>query len=189
MSEGSSRQGKHGKRDTSKSIDLDTAKLLKTQDSGYLRTMNEKIRRKLDRIDQEHKLQQGMAGVETGKNGRKTIFADDVQDQARIMADVVKEENENENDEYGKKGSPVKESRWKKDIEAEQQAYKEMMAARRLKKRATESRAKLLEGLRTQHEQLTTAEQELDLQRQKMNHSVGGVNKYGLKWKVPERKK
>jgi len=33
------------------------------------------------------------------------------------------------------------------------------------------------------------AEQELDLQRAKMNNSVGGVNKNGLQFKIRQRKR
>jgi U3 small nucleolar RNA-associated protein 11 len=46
-----------------------------------------------------------------------------------------------------------------------------------------------LTALHKQHAEIQTAEKELDWQRSKMDNSVGGTNKDGIKWKIRERKR
>lgn len=190
MSERSGTQGKHGARE-SKSLSHETVQLLKTQDAGYLRVVGEKVRRQLDQSLQEARLQDSMKDVEEGNgDGKKVVFVDSVEDQREraLGIDEVSEEDEDEAEEVveGRKGGKQLS---KKEIEAEKRARKEIQAAKKLKSRAAEARAKKLEALKLQHENLTAAERELSLQRGKMARSVGGVNKYGVKWKVRERKK
>lgn len=201
MSDKSKRQGRHGARGSEAAADLshEAIKLLKTQDAGYLRVVGEKVRRQLEGVEQEARLQDGMSGVFEGSKGRKIVFADSLEEQKRLRAERgEKEEEEEEDDEEGvEEGEPsfgetqkqAQAQKSKKQIEAEERAKKEMLAARRLKKRAGEVRRKKVEALRIQHKELVAAEQELDRQRAKMENSVGGVNKYGIKWKIRERKK
>lgn len=64
MSSHSRTQGKHGaaSRDsaTARGLSHEAIKLLKTQDAGYLRTVGEKVRREMEKVEQEVKLQEGM---------------------------------------------------------------------------------------------------------------------------------
>lgn len=60
---------------------------------------------------------------------------------------------------------------------------------RKLRKRAQDGRLSKLKLLKIREKELLAAERQLELQRAKMSHSVGGVNKAGFKWKVRERKK
>ncbi|KKZ61127.1 hypothetical protein EMCG_04272 [[Emmonsia] crescens] len=200
MSDKSKRQGRHGARGSEAAADLshEAIKLLKTQDAGYLRVVGEKVRRQLEGVEQEARLQDGMRGVFEGSKGRKIVFADSLEEQKRLLAVRGEKEEEEENDEegveegepsFGEKQKQTQAQKSKKQIEAEERAKKEMLAARRLKKRAAEVRRKKVEALRIQHKELVAAEQELDRQRAKMENSVGGVNKYGIKWKIRERKK
>ena len=46
-----------------------------------------------------------------------------------------------------------------------------------------------LRALKKRESELVAAEEELELQRAKMNNTVGGVNKNGVKFKVRERKR
>ncbi|EQL37943.1 U3 small nucleolar RNA-associated protein Utp11, variant [Blastomyces gilchristii SLH14081] len=198
MSEKSNKQGRHGARGSETStLSHEAIKLLKTQDAGYLRVVGEKVRRQLEGVEQEVRLQDGMNGVLQGDTGRKIVFADSLEEQRRLWIERGEMEDENgDSDEgrsekgeasFGEKQKQAQKS--KKQIEAEEWARREMLAARRLKKRATEVRRKKVEALRVQHKELVAAEQELDRQRAKMENSVGGVNKYGIKWKIRERKK
>ncbi|EGC44262.1 U3 small nucleolar RNA-associated protein [Histoplasma capsulatum var. duboisii H88] len=194
MSEKSNRQGRHGARGSEAASNLshETIKLLKTQDAGYLRVVGEKVRRQLEGAEQEVRLQDGMSGVLQDGSGRKIVFANSLEEQRRLQIEKVEKMAEVSDEEEGEASSREKQKRVqrsKKQIEAEERARKEMLAARRLKKRAAEARRKKVEALRLQHKELVAAAQELDRQRAKMENSVGGVNKYGIKWKIRERKK
>ncbi|KLJ08004.1 hypothetical protein EMPG_16535 [Blastomyces silverae] len=198
MSEKSNRQGRHGARGSeAATLSHEAIKLLKTQDAGYLRVVGEKVRRQLEGVEQEVRLQDGMNGVLQGDTGRKIVFADSLEEQRRLRiqrgetkdedADSEEEQFEDGEASFGEKQKQAPKK--KKEIEAEERARKEMLAARRLKKRAAEVRRKKVEALQIQHKELVAAEQELDRQRAKMENSVGGVNKDGIKWKIRERKK
>ncbi|EEH09796.1 conserved hypothetical protein [Histoplasma capsulatum G186AR] len=201
MSEKSNRQGRHGARGSEAASNLshEAIKLLKTQDAGYLRVVGEKVRRQLEGAEQEVRLQDGMSGVLQDGSGRKIVFANSLEEQRRLQIEKVEKMAEVSDEEEGEEGLEEGETsfrekqkrvqRSKKQIEAEERARKEMLAARRLKKRAAEARRKKVEALRLQHKELVAAAQELDRQRAKMENSVGGVNKYGIKWKIRERKK
>ncbi|OJD18238.1 hypothetical protein AJ78_01738 [Emergomyces pasteurianus Ep9510] len=196
MSDKSKRQGHHGSRGSGPAAHLshEAIKLLKTQDAGYLRVVGEKVRRQLEGVEQEARLQDGMSRVFEGGKGGKIVFADSLEEQRRLR--ILRGEKEEANDEevaedreLSNEEKRKQAQKSKKQIEAEERARKEMLAARRLKNRAAEVRRKKVEALRVQHKELVAAEQELDRQRAKMENSVGGVNKYGIKWKVRERKK
>lgn len=55
--------------------------------------------------------------------------------------------------------------------------------------RQQERRALRLKGLERRERDLVTAEQELDLQRGRMNNAIGSVTKAGLKFKIRQRKR
>ncbi|KAL2006560.1 hypothetical protein VTN00DRAFT_9228 [Thermoascus crustaceus] len=139
---------------------------------------------------------------------KKVVFADSREEQKEIRRRLDNddededEEMDEEEDEDGEESFGQQQKRReqeaqqqqnkkksKKELEAERQAFVEMRAARKMKKRAAEARRNKLEALRRQHEEITAAEQELDWQRARMENSVGGTNKHGIKWKIRERKR
>jgi U3 small nucleolar RNA-associated protein 11 len=235
------RKGRHGARDgAAATLGQEVVKLLKTQDAGYLRLASDKIRKEIEKLEQDVRLQDGMKQIlgkgndepnptaqssldddeddfdpRPAKRSRKIVFADTLQEQQRLGGqvdsdEVEDDESENEDDDddddddesddlmddsfgqlHQEKGQEEKLNvrKSKKQLQAEKQALKERRAARRLKKRAEEVRKNKLRGLQNQYSQLIVAERELDLQRGKMQHSVGGTNKHGLKWKIRERKR
>lgn len=188
MSDKSKKQGRHGERDTKSSqLSHEALKLLKTQDAGYLRVVGERARRELEQLEMEVKLQEGMKGVtrksSDGGNGEKVVFAED-KDEQRLRAAGQKVDQQR--DEAERKETPQKS---KKQLEAERQAKLELQAARKQKKRAAEGRRNKLEALQKRHQDILAAEDELGRQRARMENSVGGVNKNGVKWKIRERKK
>ncbi|KAH8698813.1 small-subunit processome [Talaromyces proteolyticus] len=120
LSDKNARQGKHGTREAS-SLSHDTVKLLKTQDAGYLRTVGEKARREMEKLEQEVKLQKSMMEVlGEGKKGgaddeeeeeeeddfdedlrakakkRKVVFAESREDQKKLGARPVDGDGEDE---------------------------------------------------------------------------------------------
>ncbi|KAI5308174.1 hypothetical protein KEM55_006370 [Ascosphaera atra] len=215
MSSESNRQGRHGARDPTKTLSHDAVKLLKTQDAGYLRTVSEKVRRQLEKAEKELKLQEGIKRTldsdERGSGvGKKVIYVDTPEEQeeaSKLLGGSDsefddEEEGDEEDMEFGEEDSDEKEDDInfaeppkptkplsKKEMEKEEQARKQEIATRRMKKRAQEVRRRRVEILKKQYNDLKAAEQELEMQRAKMAHAVGGVNKDGVKWKVRERKR
>lgn len=223
MGDSNQKKGKHGRgnitRASAAGLSLEAVKLLKTQDKGYLKTQSERIRREIERLESEVKLQDGMndmLGVKSRQKeevsdddefdgfddlddlafdppakqkSRKIVFADDKSQQQDLKrkrtealeVDVMDEDDEEES------SKPVRKT--PKQIAAERKALVEARRARHVRKRAVESRENKLKALKRQFAELQAAEQELDWQRGKMDNSVGGTNKNGLKWKVRERKR
>lgn len=122
LSAQSAQQGKHGAREGT-SLSQDTVKLLKTQDAGYLRTVGERIRREMERLEKEVQLQDGMEKVlgignrkrsseedddeeeededifDTGVKRRKLVFAESREDQKELGRELEEQDEEEEEDE------------------------------------------------------------------------------------------
>ena len=221
MGDRNRQQGRHGRgtvgRDSAaaRGLSHEAIKLLKTQDQGYLRTVGERTRREIERLEREVQLQDGM-NESLGRKGhkkepkhdefdgfdddldgldfdmsspppksRKVVFADDKSDQKTIKKQRLQEEEAeatgNKNEEPTRK-TP-------KQIAAAQQARADSRRASKLRKRAAEARQNKLTALRKQFSEIEAAEREVDWQRGKMDNSVGGTNKHGIKWKIRERKR
>lgn len=201
---------------TSRGLNHDAIKLLKTQDAGYLRTVGERVRREMEKVKEEVRVQEGIRGVLGGgesegdeeeddeddwngfgaveKKPKKLVFADD-RDNQKALKRTLQEEEDKEDEEDGDDsfGARVREQQKKqktrKELEAEKQALNDARRARKLKKRADETRKNKLKALEKQFADITAAERALDLQRAKMSNSIGGVNKNGMKFKIRERKR
>jgi U3 small nucleolar RNA-associated protein 11 len=77
----------------------------------------------------------------------------------------------------------------KKQIEAQEAAKREARKFRKDRERAQERTISKLRSIKKRERALVAAEEELELQRAKMNNTVGGVNKDGVKFKIRERKR
>ncbi|KAJ5126806.1 Small-subunit processome Utp11 [Penicillium atrosanguineum] len=193
----------------------DAIKLLKTQDKGYLRTAGERIRREIERLEREQELQTEMnesLGVKTQQKNEdedefdgfdsdlddfdfsappkpkssKVVFADDPSEQRALKKKRIQNDDSVDEDEDEKPSDTKKTA---KQIAAERQKLQEIRRARKLRKRAVEARENKLKALRKQFSEIEAAEREVDYQRSKMDNSVGGTNKNGIKWKIRERKR
>jgi U3 small nucleolar RNA-associated protein 11 len=195
----------------------DAVKLLKTQDKGYLRTAGERIHREIERLERDVQLQDGMNDAlgkkrqekeqvkedddEFGgfddlddldfdalpqkKKSRRVVFADDRGEQRTLK-------NKRDQDEDAMEEDSDKETSTRKtpkQLAAERQALVEARRARKIRKRAVESRDNKLTALRKQFSEIQAAENEVDWQRAKMDNMIGGTNKNGVKWKIRERKR
>ncbi|KAL4934342.1 rRNA-processing protein UTP11 [Aspergillus undulatus] len=219
VSSSKGKKGQHGTgmgRDSAAAQGLshDAIKLLKTQDAGYLRTVGERVRRQMEKVEEEVRVQEGMGsllggdGKEDNKDGveededdwdiggpvekkaRKLVFADDREDQKRVRRTLEDQEEDDDDDEEDDSfGTLQAKKKTKKQLEAEKQAMYEARRARKMKKRALESRQNKLKALQKQYADISSAERALDLQRAKMSNAVGGTNKNGLKFKIKERKR
>ncbi|KAE8379937.1 small-subunit processome [Aspergillus bertholletiae] len=219
MSAHSQKAGKHGAaaRQSAAGLSHDAIKLLKTQDAGYLRTTGERVRRQMDKLEQEIQLQEGMVQSLVGKKQKKkkasvrdeddedgfdfdfdeesesesearpkkTVFADDKLEQRALKQKQVQAENSEVDESF----EDLQRKKTARELEADRLALQEARRARKIKKRAAEARQNKLEVLQKQYNDITAAERQLDWQRGRMDNSVGGTNKNGIKWKIRERKR
>ncbi|CAG8426071.1 unnamed protein product [Penicillium salamii] len=213
-------QGRHGRgvgtgRDSAaaRGLSHDAIKLLKTQDKGYLRTVGERLRREIERLERDVELQNGLQKSLGEKGGKKdesedddgfdddsdfdfgapvqpkpnkTVFAEDRKDQLALKRQRL-QKDEVPSDQEDQPSHKARKT--PKELEAELKALKEARRARKTRKRAVEARSNKLAALRKQYSEIEAAEKELDWQRAKMGNSVGGTNKDGIKWKIRERKR
>jgi U3 small nucleolar RNA-associated protein 11 len=121
LSARNAQQGKHGAREGT-SLSQDTVKLLKTQDAGYLRTVGERIRREMERLEKQVQLQDGMEKVlgngnrkrsseeeengdgdedmfDTGIKRRKLIFAETRADQKELGRELDEDDGSEEDED------------------------------------------------------------------------------------------
>lgn len=223
MGDRNQKQGKHGRgnvaRASAAGLSHEAVKLLKTQDKGYIKTQAERIRREIERLESQIKLQDGMDellgkksqqkkeesddefdgfddlddiafGPPAKQKSRKIVFADDKEQQAdlkRKRAQVLEEDEAMDKDED--ESSAKKVQKTPKQLAAERQALVEARKSKQVRKRTIASRETKLKILKKQFAELQAAEHEIDWQRGKMDNSVGGTNKNGIKWKIRERKR
>ncbi|KAE8353754.1 small-subunit processome [Aspergillus coremiiformis] len=221
MSSHKHKAGKHGvgMRESAAGLSHEAIKLLKTQDAGYLRTVGERVRRQMEKLEQEIQLQEGVKRGLSRKKGEKKKkqsrareddddgsdldFDEEEEEEARpkkmVFVDDKREQKvlkERTQDGQGSDRTKDEQSsgdlprkKTVKEYEAERQAIVASRRAWKIKKRAAEARQNKLMALQKQFADITAAERELDWQRARMDNVVGGTNKNGIKWKIRERKK
>ena len=189
-------------------LSQEAVKLLKTQDSGYLRTMLQKTRGALEKREQEFILCEGQGAELLGSSinsgqGQHVVFVGSREEQkqrlrGREVANSIHAEQGSKDcsgiDELDPAEKPFvnsafKVSKSRRALEREELAKKEEIVLRKKHKKEQEARRSKLAALKAREKDLMDAENELELQRAKMSNSVGGVTKAGLKWKIRERKK
>ena len=156
-------------------LSLEAARLLKTQDVGYVRTVGNTAGKEVEKLEERLAGMDAAAGREVGGDakfgGSKTVFLD------------AEEEME----------LRVQEAEW--EIEAEEMRDGDLGAKeknlRRLQRREREKVEQKLEFARERLRVLRETERALEVQRGGMakTSTVGGVNKFGVKYKVKERKR
>ncbi|KAL8872435.1 MAG: hypothetical protein Q9174_001932 [Haloplaca sp. 1 TL-2023] len=208
----SSKTDRYGRRIQdrgNKILSQDAVKLLKTQDAGYLKTMIQQTRRVRERVEQGYLLQD-IEGVQTvkradkAKGGEHIIFAGNQEEQQSLerknggwaipSSDDVDIPRLEEADAPlttldARKIEHMDPRQVKRLKEAEMLALKKARKARKQRKRIEETRQSKLDALKIRERDLLAAEQGLGDQRARMNNSIGGVKKNGVKWKVRERKR
>jgi U3 small nucleolar RNA-associated protein 11 len=187
-----------------KALEMDVVKLLKTQDAGYIRTMLQVVRKQ--RMELEEKIVMEGNEVRTvkggdGKEAQHTVFVGDKKEQRKFKPDEWfgtggawpekalngAEADVEDEDEDKVVVQPKKLS--KKHQEALELAEKEKETFMKKREREQEKLAGTLKALRHKERALTTADERLEIQRAKMNSTIGGTNKAGVKFKLRERKK
>ena len=189
-------------------LSQEAVKLLKTQDSGYLRTMLQKTRRALEKREQEFILREGqgaevLCSSSSSGQGQHVVFVGSKEEQKqRLRGQAIANSNdvgkglENhlgidgiDRAEESLGSFTPRKSKSRRALEREELARKEEAILRKKHKKEQEARRSKLAALKAREKDLMDAENELELQRARMSNTVGGVTKAGLKWKVRERKK
>lgn len=167
-----------------KVLDNEVVRLMKTQDQGYLRTALQRCRREIARVEEGVVVQR--IGVKTeGSREGKIVFGEDGEDLA-----VKAPQREVENDDFEMDFMDEEDSAEEgaEDSEDENLTPEEKLAKSR-KQHALDVKRRKLEALREQEDKLSSALDALEHQRAKMNHTIGGTNKAGVKFKPRERKR
>ncbi|PSN67137.1 U3 small nucleolar RNA-associated protein 11 [Corynespora cassiicola Philippines] len=174
-----------------KALSMDVVKLLKTQDAGYIRTMLQMVRKEREELEQKIVVDEDEARAlkdgDYGKTAKRTVYVGDKAEQEEFNADSCHATKKSEAVDEEQLSRPRKLT--KKQREAQIQAEKEKASLMKKRERALERAAAHLEALKARERDLVAAEEELEQQRAKMNNTVGGVNKHGVKFKIRERKR
>jgi U3 small nucleolar RNA-associated protein 11 len=143
-----------------KVLSQNAARLFKTQDLGYVRTMQNKAFKEVEELEKRSK---GIKG-----EGKKVVFMDDEEEQRRKLEDVKMDEVEDE-----------------VEVDNEAKKFRQMQQkeADKLEARLTVARERL-KALTEAEEAL-----ELQRAKMAKSPIVGGVSKQGVKFKVRERKR
>lgn len=179
-------------------LDVDTVRLLKTQDLGYLRTMRNVVAKEVKQLEQTAVITGAFAGIDANQpSDDEDDFDSDDDDEAPrrskpqsrpkkiIFADTVDEVEAKlpEPDDDSDVDMSDDDDFEKFTKEKDPQTLKREENAERLQRKLRNARKKL--------KALTDAENALELQRARMakTATVGAIAKNGKKIKVRERKR
>ena len=158
----------------------EVVKLMKTQDVGYLRTVLQQTRRERERVEKE--VISGDIGVRTNMPGpgtQKLMLTD----QEENVSSILKPRNAKYDDDIDTRESDD-------ETATEEDTEQEALSPEGQRKRhSRDVRRRKLKALKDREKNLSAALEEVEIQRAKMNGSVGGVNKNGIKFKVQQRKR
>jgi hypothetical protein len=209
MSSKVDKQGRKVADRGNQALSMDVVKLLKTQDAGYIRTMLQMVRKERQELEQklvveEDEVRALRDGART-KNGKHRVYVDDEEEQQNFDPDSwfgkgqeipdqsaqnegLQFEGYSEEDEEEEVATRPK-TLTKKQLEAQELAKRQKRVFNKTRDQAQSRTAYKLEMIKRREKELAAAEEELEFQRAKMNNTVGGVNKNGVKFKVRERKR
>ncbi len=190
-------------------LSQDAVKLLKTQDSGYLRTTLSKTRRAVEKIEQGFVLREGQTAEVLGgracqAEAQHVVFVDSREEQKAYTPGTAAASRSNHirlaqkslikhtpDDFEGESVNDVlqKIPMSRRAARREDEASKKDKLQSKLHRKEQNARRAKLAALKTRERDLVDAEYELELQRAKMSNSIGGVTKAGVKWKPRERKR
>ncbi|KAF9875813.1 hypothetical protein CkaCkLH20_06745 [Colletotrichum karsti] len=170
-----------------KAMDMDTVRLLKTQDVGYIRTMRNVISKEVKRLEEQIVLVGGVGAANDNGDSddedtrpaqpRKIVFLDGTEQRDEAVEGAMEVDGDNEDGEDEFEGFDDD-----KEVEDDAQLQKER-ALQRLRLQLQNAKKKL--------KVLANTEQRLEIQRTKMAKSAtsGGVTKKGKKIMVRTRKR
>ncbi|RCI13159.1 hypothetical protein L249_0642 [Ophiocordyceps polyrhachis-furcata BCC 54312] len=150
-----------------KVLSVETVRLLKTQDMGYIRTMRRVLAKEVSRLEQQIVVSRTVCAA-TASHPRKIIFADTVEERSQAVGAAEAEAQHGDDDD---------------DDDNDDHNHNTAESEPSLEQQLQNARKKL--------QALTDAEDELDVQRAKMAKTAtsGGETKQGHKIKVRARKR
>ncbi|CVK94410.1 related to cgi-94 protein [Fusarium mangiferae] len=175
-----------------KAMDVETVRLLKTQDIGYIRTMRQVVAKEVARLEEQVVLTRGFDKLDEDEDDedegsdsefdfatapsrpkapRKIVFMDDEEQREETILDLEDEEDADKTFEGFD------------DDKKKEEDFERAKALRRLRRQLENARKKL--------KVLTDAEGELEIQRAKMAKTAtsGGTTRKGKKIMVRTRKR
>ncbi|KLP20431.1 cgi-94 protein [Fusarium fujikuroi] len=175
-----------------KAMDVETVRLLKTQDIGYIRTMRQVVAKEVARLEEQVVLTRGFDKLDEDEDDadegsdsefdfatapsrpkapRKIVFMDDEEQREETILDLEDEEDADKTFEG------------LDDDKKKEEDFERAKALRRLRRQLENARKKL--------KALTDAEGELEIQRAKMAKTAtsGGTTRKGKKIMVRTRKR
>ncbi|KAL9596679.1 MAG: hypothetical protein Q9219_005638 [cf. Caloplaca sp. 3 TL-2023] len=189
-------------------LSQDAVKLLKTQDVGYVRTIVQQTRRSRKKMEEQYLLNNEnlvpLAHGEGMSSGQHVIFAMSREEQQ--VLDLQEKHQKGPSPAT----DPIHHSFTAHDAQLEPQSsnnahksnhqtpharseelttFQQKKAALKLRKRQKETQLLKVKALKERERDLLSVEQQLEHGRARMNNSVGGVNKVGVRWKMRERKR
>ena len=176
------------------SLRHEAVKLLKTQDSGYLRTMIQENNRQIERREEIYSLGEKEKGLEATDQvivqdyGQKVVYVEDLQSQRDISNNSSTAHFKGSNLELEEPQDLLQPHQSRRRLEKDIRRRKEEVQRRIMSKKEQRSQHMKLIALRRRGKELRDAEIELEAQRAKIRNVVGGVNKAGTKFKIRERK-
>ncbi|GAB0132802.1 Small subunit (SSU) processome component [Epichloe bromicola] len=182
-----------------KAMSVDTVRLLKTQDMGYIRTMRQVVAKEIARLEQQVVLTRGLdhldhdeddegeggGNADSGddmpkpskpKAARKIVFLDDEEEREATMLEKLEAEREDNEEEEDASAD-------KRDKDQDEEEFERARNVRRLRRRLANAKSKL--------KAFNDAEAALDVQRAKMAKTAtsGGHTRRGKKLMVRARKR
>lgn len=193
-------------------LSMDVVKLLKTQDAAYIRTMLQQVRRERQKLEQRLILEEqgevrALKDGEDGRQGKHRVFVENEEEQEEFDPDAwfgagmamptasqpefpaEWESEEDEESDEEEEQRPQKKTLSARKLKEQEEKAKQLKKFEKTRSRAQSRTAFRLEMVKKKERELVAAEEELEKQRAKMNSSVGGVNKNGVKFKIRERKR
>jgi U3 small nucleolar RNA-associated protein 11 len=179
QSQGGVKVAQRGEGGGSKVLKRDVVDLMKTQDVGYLRTVLQQTKSEREKVGREVVSEEMGVKTAVAGGGRRKVFGDD--DEEVVVGSVPAEEaGEDDVDGWSTEDE---------DADEEVKQSEELSPEEQRKRRKHEVRRRKLQALKEREQDLTIALREVEDQRAKMNGTMGGVNKNGVKFKVRQRQR
>ena len=181
------------------SLSQDTAKLLKTQDAGYLNMIAQKTNVARCNLEQEYLMQKSInpASKDGEQNDdclhHKYRFVSSLEHEMPVRNHSKKDPRSahvgKDRDKNSRDPCPGGDPGLSLNVQDRSVLPEEEDILRRTWRREQELRESKLNLLRKRQKEIRIASEAVEHQRDKMANKVGGVTSTGLKWKVRERRK
>lgn len=208
MSSKVDKQGKKVAERGNKPLSMEVVKLLKTQDAGYIRTMLQMARKEREELEQKLIMEEqgevrALKDGDAARRRKHRVYVENEEEQQEFDPDtwfgrgeeIPAATNDADNhwtdtsEDEDEGNAPRPKTLSKKKLEAQETARREARKFRKDRERAQSRTASKLLAAKKRERELVAADEELEAQRARMNNTVGGVNKNGVKFKIRERKR